>query len=69
MKSETKRYQDSLTMMKRCLLLSKRNPDTFLTSIIMPFLMMVLFVALFGKLIHPENISYVNYIIPGVLLQ
>ena len=69
MKSETKRYQDSLTMMKRCLLLSKRNPDTFLTSIIMPFLMMILFVALFGKLIHPENISYVNYIIPGVLLQ
>ena len=69
MKSEAVKYPDSLIMMKRCLLLSKRNPDTFLTSIIMPFLMMVLFVALFGKLIHPENISDVNYIIPGVLLQ
>ena len=69
MKSEAVKYPDSLIMMKRCLLLSKRNPDTFLTSIIMPFLMMVLFVALFGKLIHPENISYVNYIIPGLLLQ
>ena len=69
MKSEAVKYPDSLIMMKRCLLPSKRNPDTFLTSIIMPFLMMVLFVALFGKLIHPENISYVNYIIPGVLLQ
>ena len=69
MKSEAVKYPDSLIMLKRCLLLSKRNPDTFLTSIIMPFLMMVLFVALFGKLIHPENISYVNYIIPGVLLQ
>ena len=69
MKSEAVKYPDSLIMMKRCLLLYKRNPDTFLTSIIMPFLMMVLFVALFGKLIHPENISYVNYIIPGVLLQ
>ena len=69
MKSEAVKYPDSLIMMKRCLLLSKRNPDTFLTSIIMPFLMMVLFVALFGKLIHPENISYVNSIIPGVLLQ
>ena len=69
MKSEAVKYPDSLIMMKRCLLLSKRNPDTFLTSIIMPFLMMVLFVTLFGKLIHPENISYVNYIIPGVLLQ
>ena len=69
MKSEAVKYPDSLIMMKRCLLLSKRNHDTFLTSIIMPFLMMVLFVALIGKLIHPENISYVNYIIPGVLLQ
>lgn len=62
-------YPDSFIMMKRCLLLSRRNPDTFITSILLPFLMMVLFVALFGKLIHPENTTYVNYIIPGVLLQ
>ena len=69
MNIETRKYTDSITMMKRCLLLSRRNPDTFITSIVLPFLMMVLFVALFGKLIHPESTTYVNYIIPGVLLQ
>lgn len=69
MNIETRKYTDSITMMKRCLLLSRRNPDTFITSIVLPFLMMVLFVALFGKLIHPESTTYVSYIIPGVLLQ
>lgn len=69
MNTKTMQYPDSFIMMKRCLLLSRRNPDTFITSILLPFLMMVLFVALFGKLIHPENTTYVNYIIPGVLLQ
>ena len=40
MKSKVKRYNDTFTMAGRCLLLSKRNPDTFLTSIILPALMM-----------------------------
>ncbi len=64
-----KRWNDTVTMAKRCLLLSKRNPDTLLTSIMLPALMMILFVSLFGKLIKIEDVSYVNYIVPGVLLQ
>lgn len=64
-----KRYCDTVTMAGRCLLLSGRNPDTLLTSVILPALMMALFVSLFGRLIHVEGISYVNYIIPGILLQ
>jgi len=63
MKSKTKRYNDTFTMAGRCLLLSKRNPDTFLTSIILPALMMLLFISLFGNLIH------VDFIVPGILLQ
>ena len=66
---KTKKYNDSMTMAKRCLLLSKRNPDTLLTSIILPAILMLLFVSLFGNLIHIGNTSYVNYIVPGVLLQ
>lgn len=69
MNTTTKKYSDSLTMTKRCLLLSKRNPDTLFTSIILPALMMLLFVSLFGNLIHVGDTSYVNYIVPGVLLQ
>ena len=69
MKSKTKRYNDTFTMAGRCLLLSKRNPDTFLTSIILPALMMLLFISLFGSLIQIEGISYVDFIVPGILLQ
>lgn len=64
-----KRYHNNLTMTKRCLLLSVRNPDIILTSILLPALLMLLFVSLFGGLIHLDGISYVNYIVPGVLLQ
>lgn len=67
--TKAKTYNDTFTMTKRCLLLSGRNPDTFLTSIILPALMMLLFVSLFGSLIQVENISYVNYIVPAILLQ
>ena len=62
-------YNDDLTMTKRCLLRSVRNPDTILTSILLPALLMLLFVSLFGKMIRVDGISYVNYIVPGVLLQ
>ena len=60
---------ETVTMAKRCLLLSKRNPDTFLTSILLPALMMLLFVSLFGNLIDLGDTSYVNYIVPGILFQ
>lgn len=69
MEVKATKFHDTVTMAKRCLLLSKRNPDTLLTSIMLPALMMLLFVSLFGNLVHVENTSYVNYIVPGVLLQ
>lgn len=69
MEGRVKKYCDTASMAGRCLRLSVRNPDTLLTSVLMPVMMMVLFAALFGKLVHVENISYVDYIIPGVLMQ
>lgn len=69
MRNDSKRYNDTVTIAKRCILLSKRNPDTFLTSVMLPALMMLLFVFLFGNLIHVGGTSYVNYIVPGILLQ
>ena len=50
-------YKDTAAIAKRCMLCSKRNPDTLLTSILLPALMMILFVSLFGKLIRIENVS------------
>lgn len=69
MGTERRNYNDTITIAKRCLRLSVRNPDTLLTSIFLPGLMMVLFVSLFGSLIHIEGTSYMDYIIPGILLQ
>lgn len=67
--NKAKKYNDTVTMANRCLLLSKRNPDTILTSIVLPVMMMLLFVSLFGSLVAVGDTSYVNYIVPGVLLQ
>ena len=69
MKSYVRNWGDAWVMAERCLRLSRRNPDTLLTSIMLPALMMILFVSLFGRLIKIEGDSYVNYIVPGVLLQ
>lgn len=63
-------FSDTRTMANRCLLLSKRNPDTFLTSIMSPVLLMALFALIFGGAIDVGgDVSYVNYIVPGILLQ
>lgn len=69
MNRKARRFSNTVTMTKRCLMISGRNPDTFFSSIMLPVLMMLMFVALFGKLVRVENISYVNYIVPGVILQ
>ena len=62
-------FGDTLTMTARCLLISKRNIDTFLTSFILPVLMMVLFVYVLGGAMNVGDVSYVNYIVPGIILQ
>ncbi|MDO4274347.1 MAG: ABC transporter permease [Eubacteriales bacterium] len=62
-------FRDTVTMTGRCLLLSKRNVDTFLTSFILPVLMMVLFVYVLGGAMNVGDLSYVNYIVPGIILQ
>ncbi len=69
MEAKINKFNNTLTMARRCLILSKRNPDTILTSIMLPALMMLLFVSLYGNIINVGDTSYVNYIVPGVLLQ
>lgn len=61
---------DSLTMCKRCVILSVRNLDAFLTGIGTPVIMMLLFgYVLGGAMQVGSNISYIDYIVPGILLQ
>lgn len=59
---------DSGTMFKRCMRLSFRNLDVLITSVILPVMMMVMFVYLFGGAIDVGDVNYVNYVVPGVFI-
>jgi ABC-2 type transport system permease protein len=55
------------TMAARCLRLTRRNLDALLTSLLLPIMLMLLFVYLFGGAINTGT-RYVTYVVPGVLL-
>lgn len=46
-----------------------RSPDTIITVAIMPIMMMLLFVYVFGGAIETGTDNYVNYLLPGILLM
>jgi ABC-2 type transport system permease protein len=46
-----------------------RSPDTIITVTLMPIMMLLLFVYVFGGAIASGAENYVNYIVPGVLLM
>lgn len=49
-----------------------RSPDTIITVAMIPIAMMLLFVYVFGGAIKPslgENVNYVSYMLPGILLM
>jgi ABC-2 type transport system permease protein len=62
------RINAALTMIQRCVRLSTRNIDALLTSVILPVSILLLFVYLFGGAISTGMASYVDYVVPGVLL-
>jgi ABC-2 type transport system permease protein len=45
-----------------------RSPDTIITTAIMPIAIMLLFVYVLGGAINTGMVSYVNYLLPGILL-
>ncbi|WP_142826409.1 ABC transporter permease [Planococcus soli] len=45
-----------------------RSPDTIITVAITPIMMLLLFVYVFGGAIETGSSSYVNYLLPGILL-
>lgn len=46
-----------------------RSPDTIITTTVMPIGIMLLFVFVFGGAIDSGSGSYVNYLLPGILLM
>jgi len=60
---------DSYTMFKRCGVKTLRSPEAMTMAIVVPFVMMVLFGFVFGGIVDIEGFSYINFIVPGILVQ
>src|SRR3984893_10399923 len=58
---------NALTMAGRSLRLSARSPEALLTALMLPLMLMVVFVYLFGGAVNIGT-RYVDYVVPGVLL-
>src|SRR6476469_8031117 len=61
-------FGDSAVLLGRSLRHITRSPDTIITTAVMPIAMLLLFVYVFGGAIDTGSGSYVNYLLPGVLL-
>ncbi|PZG37433.1 ABC transporter permease [Spongiactinospora gelatinilytica] len=59
---------DTGLLLGRSLRHISRSADTIITTTIMPIAMMLLFVYVFGGAIRTSSESYVNYMLPGILL-
>ncbi len=60
-------WTEARTMVSRSLRLSLRNVDSLMTAFVLPILLMLMFVYLFGGAIDTGG-RYVDYVVPGVLL-
>jgi ABC-2 type transport system permease protein len=59
---------DTTVLLKRSLRHILRSPDTIITTAVTPIAMLLLFVYVFGSAIDVGGESYVNYLLPGILL-
>lgn len=59
---------DTVTLFGRSMRHIQRSPDTIITVAIMPIMIMLLFVYVFGGAIQAGRDNYVNYLLPGILL-
>src|SRR5262245_1322306 len=61
-------FGDTAVLTKRSLRHIARSLDTIITTTIMPIAFMLLFVYVFGGAINSGSNSYVDYLLPGILL-
>jgi ABC-2 type transport system permease protein len=61
-------FGDTAVLTKRSLRHITRSLDTIITTSIMPIAFMLLFVYVFGGAINAGSGSYVDYLLPGILL-
>ncbi|MFJ4923248.1 ABC transporter permease [Streptomyces sp. NPDC088725] len=61
-------FSDTAVLTGRTLRHVTRSMDTIITTVITPVAMMLMFVYVFGGAIDTGSVSYVNYMLPGILL-
>ena len=61
-------FDNTTALLGRSLRHITRSPDTIITTTIMPIAFLLLFVYVFGGAINTGSDSYVNYLLPGILL-
>ncbi len=59
---------DTAVLLKRSLRHILRSPDTIITTAVTPIAMLLLFVYVLGGAIDVGGATYVNYLLPGILL-
>jgi len=56
-------------MFKRVFNKNLRSPESVIMALVVPIIMMVLFGMVFGSVAEVEGFSYINFIVPGIILQ
>lgn len=69
MKKSSNIFLDTWVMFKRCLTISMRNPETLLTATLIPFCLILLFGTVFGSISDVGDYNYIDFIVPGIILQ
>ncbi|MCW2522226.1 MAG: Transport permease protein [Frankiales bacterium] len=59
--------KDSGVMVARCLRRSRRDPEAFFTALMLPIVLMLLFVYVFGGALNTGG-AYVDYVVPGLIV-
>jgi ABC transporter DrrB family efflux protein len=60
---------DTLVIAKRSILRIRRQPDLLIAYTVQPIMFVLLFVYVFGGAIQTPGIDYVDFLIPGILVQ
>ena len=58
---------DSRVMIKRCIRRSLRDSEAFFTALLLPIVLMLLFVYVFGGALNTGG-AYVDYVVPGLIV-
>jgi len=59
-------FSDTAVLSGRMLRHTFRSIDTLITVVIMPIMMMLIFVYVFGGAMNTGSVDYINFVVPGI---